>query len=180
MKKCSSILLAFALILSFGCDKNDDDPKEKQLPPITTEGKNTFGCKIDGELFIADVNFSVGGPMPVVAYRQDSNRFVIQGTQEENDQLKDVKIRSYIDFTSSTQTMSANSSSVIGYTDYSLIGTTCADYYYDTSNLGTINVIHLDTLNHIFSGTFQMVLLNNSCSPNQIHITHGRFDVQYQ
>jgi hypothetical protein len=43
-----------ALILSFclaSCE-NTDDGTTSSLPNLTTEGKNTFGCKIDGQIFI--------------------------------------------------------------------------------------------------------------------------------
>ena len=32
--------------------ENTDDGTSSVLPDITTEGKNTFGCKIDGQIFI--------------------------------------------------------------------------------------------------------------------------------
>ncbi|MBK8089232.1 MAG: hypothetical protein IPK31_15550 [Chitinophagaceae bacterium] len=50
--KCTLILLFSALLfLSLKC-KKDNTKAEPQLPPETTTGAMTFGCKIDGEVFI--------------------------------------------------------------------------------------------------------------------------------
>jgi hypothetical protein len=41
------------LIITVACSSDDDEPSpESQLPPITQTGENTFGCLIDGKLFV--------------------------------------------------------------------------------------------------------------------------------
>jgi hypothetical protein len=50
------ILISLVIVsLSLGCKK--DKPKVLELPPATTSGNNTFGCKIDGEVFVPNGNF---------------------------------------------------------------------------------------------------------------------------
>ena len=43
------------------CNKNDDDTPTnplEQLPPATQTGANTFGCLLDGELFLPSGGFN--------------------------------------------------------------------------------------------------------------------------
>ena len=51
MKNILTILVSVAIILSLAssCKK---EKMPDALPPITTEGKGTFGCKINGEIWI--------------------------------------------------------------------------------------------------------------------------------
>ncbi len=53
MKK---LLLLLIIPLTFSCCNNDDDNPPTnpvdQLPPATQTGANTFGCLLDGELFL--------------------------------------------------------------------------------------------------------------------------------
>ena len=44
--------LILLVIVSFYSCANTDDGTKSSLPAITSEGKNTFGCKIDGQLFL--------------------------------------------------------------------------------------------------------------------------------
>ncbi len=55
------LLFLFTILSLYSCS-NDDDGTRKSLPAITSEGKNTFGCKIDGEIFLPRNNggFSAG------------------------------------------------------------------------------------------------------------------------
>ncbi|MCB9240477.1 MAG: hypothetical protein H6608_05080 [Flavobacteriales bacterium] len=53
MKTLSTLLFLLALLPS--CFTETEEPvPEPTLPPITTEGNNTFGCLINGELFLAE------------------------------------------------------------------------------------------------------------------------------
>jgi len=49
MKKRSFFLLVIISIISFQCKKS---VQEDQLPPITTIGANTFGCLINGNVWL--------------------------------------------------------------------------------------------------------------------------------
>jgi hypothetical protein len=46
MKTLLSVLMLFLFI---GCDKEDNSPS---LPPATQTGARTFGCKVDGKIFV--------------------------------------------------------------------------------------------------------------------------------
>jgi hypothetical protein len=47
----ASLLVALCLVSS-GCSEDEELSPEEQLPPITQTGENTFGCLINGELFM--------------------------------------------------------------------------------------------------------------------------------
>ena len=48
--KYLSIIFLFAMPLAFSTCSEDDD----ELPPITMEGKNTFGCIVNGKLWLPE------------------------------------------------------------------------------------------------------------------------------
>ncbi len=74
-------ILFFMVAAIVSCNK--DAPINTDLPPATEEGKNTFGCYIDGSPFVAKVRFTIGGPMAVSAmFDEETNYLTIQGAQE--------------------------------------------------------------------------------------------------
>ena len=62
------------------------------------------------------------------------------------------------------------------FTDYNL--SNCINYEMDTMQLHKIEIIHLDTINKILSGKFNLSVFNADCQ-DSLHITDGRFDVIY-
>ena len=46
------LILIFLPILILGCNVDDDDGTGDTLPPVTTQGASTFGCKINGQVFL--------------------------------------------------------------------------------------------------------------------------------
>jgi hypothetical protein len=48
-----SLIFILACTFYFGCKRSECE-EYCALTPITEEGKNTFGCKVNGELFFAD------------------------------------------------------------------------------------------------------------------------------
>ncbi|WP_423998148.1 hypothetical protein [Maribacter sp. IgM3_T14_3] len=47
MKKIYLFLIASLFLVFTGCDLDDDDGVDEELPAITTAGLNTFGCLIN-------------------------------------------------------------------------------------------------------------------------------------
>lgn len=45
-------LILFLSLITLSCNVDDDDGTDSELPEITTEGAHTFGCKIDGQVFL--------------------------------------------------------------------------------------------------------------------------------
>ncbi len=80
-------LLAVPLLWP-GCDKPNDCP-ELKLPPLTTEGLNTFGCVIDGEVWVPHVDWQlIQTPLDfgeiTVVHSEDDNRFFIRVDRRPN------------------------------------------------------------------------------------------------
>ena len=48
----SKLLVLFMFLLMSGCSVDDDDGTGSDLPAITSEGLYTFGCKINGQVFL--------------------------------------------------------------------------------------------------------------------------------
>jgi hypothetical protein len=171
---CGILFFMIAAIVS--CNKNP--PVNTDLPPATEEGKNTFGCYIDGSPFVAKVRFTIGGPIAVSGiFDEETNYLSIQGAQETGpDNLETVKIRAYALNGEGSYFMKASHDEVEGYVDYS--GTKCT-YYHDLSNLGTVVITYLNPTKNIIAGTFEMELVNPDCYYKTLKITEGRFDFAY-
>jgi hypothetical protein len=64
MKKYIFLLILLASLSSVKCKKTDIGD---QLPPITTTGANTFGCKVDGKVWLPHGGWNVNA-IEVVAF----------------------------------------------------------------------------------------------------------------
>ena len=63
-------LLAIAITLIFAsCKKENEDT----LPPATQTGAGTFGCRINGKVYVPKGNSGTGAPNPKVQYDLDLN-----------------------------------------------------------------------------------------------------------
>ena len=170
------LLLFIVASVLLGCKKNP--PVNSDLPAATEEGKNTFGCYIDGSPFVAKVRFTIGGTAAVSgSFNEETNYLILKGVQEtEPDKLEKVVIRAYVLNGEGTYIMKALSDKADGYQDFS--GSKCT-YYHDLSNLGTIVITYLNPTKNIIAGTFEMELVNPDCYYKTLKITEGRFDFAY-
>ena len=75
------------LIFTLSCCKEDPPkPSEEVLPPLTHEGKNTFGCKINGVNWVAKTPPSIGGPTPLYGtYKDPSGAVYLNAVRKDND-----------------------------------------------------------------------------------------------
>ena len=169
-------ILFFMVAAIVSCSK--EAPINTDLPPATEEGKNTFGCYIDGSPFVAKVRFTIGGTTAVSGtFNEETNYLILQGAQEtEPDKLEKVVIRAYVLNGEGTYIMKALSDKADGYQDFS--GSKCT-YYHDLSNLGTVVITYLNPTKNIIAGTFEMELVNPDCYYKTLKITEGRFDFAY-
>jgi Family of unknown function (DUF6252) len=179
MKILSSVthVLAF-LCLTFSlftCKQTD------VLPQATQEGKNTFGCLIDGKAYVPDGGGSFSGIKPVNgglsgipsvpnktgiyirAYSRDGKELVIF--------INDNKVANYV-LNTNTQTRPASLNSK----DYASYTSTEGDEYVTSSKFtGQITVTKADTVTGIVSGSFDFTAATKT--GQTVSITNGRFDV---
>ena len=185
-------LLLGLLCLFFwaGCDKDDPGPTKQEpcpWPEVTTEGLNTFGCKINGKEWVPCVDlYGVAAtlrPIDCKVRESDGSNFLsISLTRSVGD--------------STYSAISSNGQMFLGYKpckeglliipeNFSHTSTTLfADwegYSYeaiDTTAENYLNVARLDTAANIIAGQFQITLIDIQ-SGKKVEITDGQFDLKY-
>lgn len=164
-----NLLFLLAVSLIFICCNNDDnnqptDPID-QLPPATQTGENTFGCLVNGEVMIPN------NSMYMSAIYQGGG-VQISGEINKNGISQSILITVLEPFTINQTYSLINKSRFIKYSEEN----TC---YYDFEHCyeGHVKFTKIDQVNYIISGTFEFSTVNDECEV--VHITNGRFDMQY-
>jgi hypothetical protein len=165
----SLLLVTWGFLMVASCK-----PKEDALPAPTTDGLNTFGCKINGKVWVANGIRNDQGP-------------AAKAIEVEFRQLSATSFYLFIHTNASTEdrVQLTLPKGVIGtnmltnrYNDPFAI-------YYDNqfrlfntieSNPGKLVITRLDTLNRIVSGTFEFDG-QYIVSKEIVHVTEGRFDI---
>ena len=168
----------FLLLLSnTHCKKTPPPPNI--LPPVTQEGKNTFGCKVNGEIWIPYATCNI-------FYGERCKELGFQVFQR--DTLHKLPISFYLGSKSET-----DSSSFIIYTLASNISQTgnIIDsvvllffknanqfYHYPPSHAsGVFNITKLDSVDNIMAGIFSFTLYDSN--NDSVVISDGRFDLTF-
>lgn len=160
---CSSCELLFP--------KSEPKTELEKLPPITQEGKNTFGCLVNGKAFVVDNSSQL-----TAIYQRRT--LIISGEIDRNGMDKGISIIVYdealhVSSYNLTDTIKTNST----YSDFS----NYPDSYcqYESRNIldGKLIIDHFDTVRFIISGRFNYIITASNC--DTIRITEGRFDMQY-
>jgi hypothetical protein len=154
-----------AVLLATGCKK--DDP-EAGLPTATQEGKNTFGCLVDGQVFVPKpgqaISITKREPLEASVYRTD---LLVSGMGD-----------GYVEFAlhnaSQQGTYALGETSTKSYGTYSVSG---IRYYTNTAHVGTVTITRIDTVAKVAAGTFQFTALDYQ-SGKTVTISNGRFDVR--
>jgi hypothetical protein len=196
-------LLFLLIIFQFSCTTNDDGTNSS-LPAITSEGKNTLGCKINGETFlpINKGGFS-GGYRTVLSakYAHYENEYYGLGPGYH------LSIHAYNSLTNksvSIRLIKSDSPLIPGET-YPITlksdGTVSAEYNFSTNTQsaenpniyihesynhittneynGEITFHHIDEENQIISGEFYFDCIDTNVN-KMVKITEGRFDLIYK
>jgi hypothetical protein len=169
MKTFSKIILAFlSTSLFFSCE--NPNPKFNQLPPITTEGKGTFGYKVDGEvqgqcydgLFTNLAKVEIVGDSIINLYNSCNYfSFGIYIVRNIDSLSKDVNISTRDAY------MYYHSPSSLEYISNS-----------NDNSFAALNILMLDEQQKIFAATFAGQLFNEN--GESVEITDGRFDLIYK
>ncbi|NOQ71610.1 MAG: hypothetical protein GQ574_06400 [Crocinitomix sp.] len=151
------------------------------MPPLTHQSLNTFGCYIDGELFVAGGGDSYWDSPPISGSFSEVDKYLgIQGTRYKEDFSDNIRIRdSDINATGDYEIEMFGDNKLLGYRNWH--GEMC-DYYFDslTPNMGIVSVTYLNKIENIISGTFSLNLTNSDCeSDTLLKVTDGRFDFFY-
>jgi hypothetical protein len=173
MKK--SIPFLFASILFFAASCKKDDPlNTDKLPPATTSGKNTFGCKINGKVWLP-----AGGTLwdsPISAKHDmgwvGCDQLYIGVKRVIGDDTADIDQHLILNVwcpALGENTITPGDGVFIDFNN-------CGYYRVDTLSPYILSITRLDSINFIASGTFELTVINDDCE-DTLRITEGRFDV---
>ncbi len=172
MKKVFFLLVISSLLLTGACNLFPDDP---ELPPITMEGKNTFGCLVDGKFFLprAPVGYGAGVRVEI----QNLTDTVGINIYASNVSTKQTLIISLFD----TPNLIINkiyddseNNFTIDYLDYDM--TSSCHYNSILSAKITLSKFDISGTNKIIAGTFEFSAHSNDCNKT-VFVTKGRFDI---
>ena len=175
------LLLGISLILlCSSCKKNKPVNPIDQLPPETQTGANTFGCLIDGQLFLPKGD-PLSGPIKKAQYQfvngkqgfgisaKNSSSNLVKGVGIQGDSIL-IKIGIYnlTDF---------NIKGVLSGSYAEFQSGNINDFYTNTINRGQLVIKFFDTVNQVVSGTYWFDAKNRN--GQIIQIREGRFDLPY-
>ena len=155
--------------------------KEKEwdtLPPETQTGKNTFGCLIDGELFVGGCCAPWMHAPLSASYSIISNKLYIGAYGKINGQAAG-SIMIGIDTPRENSTQKLYIANYGRDTNFDF---TSPCILFEAVNDGTCTITKLDTVNKIVSGRFEFIgkcTLNDNDSTVIRQITQGRFDLKF-
>ncbi len=157
-----------AVVLALSASSCKKDGPAASLPAATQEGKNTFGCLVDGQPFVpkppTGIFSSRRDPLEAYIYRTD---LLISA---RGDGKVDFALRNT--FQPGTYTIGETQSA-----KYGRYGFGADDYFTDTAHTGTVTLTRIDTVAGIAAGTFQFTALDYQ-SGKTVTVTDGRFDVR--
>lgn len=174
------IVLCITALAVLSCKKD----KKEVLPPETQTGARTFGCLIDGEVFIPGGAQLSGGSLNSNYQEIDGDHyFRLVGNNE-----RDKKNRRSIGIFSYKSTISNRATFVLEnrFSEnkfYALCSrssnTPFSGKYFETDSIyrGELFITYLDTVQQIVSGTFWFDAISEN--GEVVQVRSGRFDMRY-
>jgi hypothetical protein len=177
MKKLMPFLLAASLFLLAASCKKDDPLNTNKLPPATTSGKNTFGCKVNGEVWIAHIEGGVFD-FPIYAIHDTGwpgcDQLLVVGKRKYDEQA-DISQQVSVELRCPKLGENQLLFNKGAFLDFRICNQGYR-YALDTLSPCTVFITRLDSINFIASGTFEFTAINDDCK-DTLRITEGRFDV---
>ncbi|WP_046758676.1 hypothetical protein [Kordia jejudonensis] len=177
MKTLTFFNIILVMLLFASCNNDDDHPTNPvdQLPAATQTGENTFGCLLDGEVFLPG-----GGTNPldcVYQFVDGGYYFALQGNKRDNNNiglLIGIGTNNFQIFENQTYILTENTPpNVSGAFAFGGVFS-----YTSTTFTGELHITKLDETNQIVSGTFWFDV-EDPISGEIREIREGRFDMQY-
>ena len=180
-------LIAFTLLTASKCKKDPITNPVDQLPAATQTGANTFGCLINGQVFLpGDVPLGTSAVQANYQNLNNSYSFRLVGTHGTGSNISGISISTdsltlYVGNSLILTSDSINNKGrAIGlYTNYSM-GNDYRNSDYSTkmpNYSGVLYISHLDLVHQVVSGTFWFNAVNQN--GGTVKITDGRFDVHF-
>ncbi len=177
MKTQHTLILLFSafFFLNLKCKKENNEP---QLPPETTTGAMTFGCKIDGKVFV---------PKGTIADPELVAHYYFLGNGAGGGWFLFITASNVVDNPHRTVLLETDSLLLTegsSYTFKKMKGFSNAkyasgliDYEMTTSDTGYLLITKHDQSQHMLSGRFSFTATNQN--GEKVNITDGRFDIRY-
>ena len=171
MKNSILILLFFIFLFTASCKK--EETPLSQLPKPTTEGRNIFGCLVNGEVWTPAGANSIGGiPKLRASYEDHIKLFNISAKREITENGIN-QFMAFGDIINGVGEYTMTKKNI--YTDFN-----CAFYHLDTLKDRVLRITHFEPSNRIISGTFEFSAISTDMDcPDTIQVTEGRFDITY-
>ncbi|MBR9860718.1 hypothetical protein GYB22_08200 [bacterium] len=187
------IYFVYAVIIFFlnalsSCNFFDQDPipiDELELPKATQQGLNTFGCLVDGEVYVPSAGFGVNRlsanyyPDTFIVPEKLRQSFSIHSINQMPEINTNISIVHNSIHGNGEYILRGNDSSLMeGYgTARLIIG---SKYYYTTrSEKNILEITKLDAKNRIISAVFQFDVVAEKDIQDTVKITDGRFDIKF-
>lgn len=178
--------LFFIILTGTECKKHKPSNPVDQLPPETQVGANTFGCLVNGKVFVPkgpslspiltcyyqflNNNYSKGYFFQVHAIRRGTKDCELTAISLDTDSIT-IQENEVFDLSLISP----------GYAGgrYSYYPGCAASQDYKTNNKykGSLTIKKFDETNQIVSGTFWFNAVN--ANGDTVHVTEGRFDMQF-
>ncbi|MGH1435716.1 MAG: hypothetical protein ACRBG0_14815 [Lewinella sp.] len=171
------LLLLLPVLCWTACEKSifNPQPAAKVLPPITMTGAGTFGCKINGEVFLHTPK--AFDDHIYVEYNPRSSKFQLFAIESvDNSYHRNISIVQYNVLDTGAYTLTKGKYNILDSECMTIHGLTEEHFVLDEPN--EITISRFDSEERIISGTFRYTLYSEACQ-DTFRITEGRFDMPW-
>ncbi len=178
MKK---IIFAAAVLVLVSCKK-----EITELPEPTQTGANTFGAKVNGQLWIPQ-GFGIVPTAPLLEARYEPGRTVVINARNFARQPLETEFEIYLLHVTAPGTYQLNantekypypSGNYAYYVERKIHPIN--EWITNTQYTGRVEITKADTVNRIISGTFEFQAADMNGTSQPLSVTEGRFDVKVQ
>jgi hypothetical protein len=171
MNNLSLLYAGFCIIICplFYSACNED---EDELPAITMEGRNTFGCLVNGELFLPNGPLGQSGLHAEISNYRDTAGLIIYASNTAANKVLTVSIFDTPMLQTGKPYDLRDSSFQVQYIDYD----NSKNCTYETVEEGYITLSKFELTENIISGTFEIKIFSKNCN-DSVNLEQGRFDI---
>ncbi len=167
-----TLSLLLALTACEGCKEDAPKPKTEleKLPLATQEGKNTFGCLVNGKAFIPATSINAGavyqlGILQIYGQLFSPLKEITLVLRENGQELitKEYSLKNFpLSYSKCFIDKGSNS---------------FCEYMPENTYMGQVTLTTIDRVKYIVSGNFEFSTAITGC--DTLKITNGRFDIRY-